>query len=170
MAGVPNRRTWPPCHVCEGEGGAHSISCPVPLSKPARYHKPKPPPKPRTKASQPAAAQLEPRVINVHHYRGRSKPQPYIYIGRPAKGRPPHPLANPYPKRDYGKRAIRLYEKYLRERIAAGDRLVIDALDSITAEHSLGCFCVSKKTPKKTPCHGHVVVKVWRERQGLDAS
>ena len=51
------------------------------------------------------------------------------------------------------------YEEWLRERIEARDASVLAAIDMIRDDTILVCSCAP------APCHGDVVLKVWRERQ-----
>lgn len=93
---------------------------------------------------------LEPAIINRHHYKGKNLPEPATYIGRGS------PLGNPFPVSDHGADSYRLYRQWLWARLVAKDRLVLEALDKITARHHLVCSCWPK------PCHGEIVVRAWR--------
>ncbi len=102
-----------------------------------------------------------PTVINRHHYRGKRLPHPWLYIGRnsrdPSKA---SPLQNPFTVREHGDRALDLYREHLRRLVAEGDPAVLAELRKITPAHHLVCSCAPR------PCHGDVVVEVWREVVG----
>ncbi len=105
----------------------------------------------------------EPKVINRHHFRGRPYPKPWLYIGRndkdPSKA---SPLRNPFDVRRHGEKAMDLYREHLRTMIEIEEPDVMAELRKITASHHLVCSCAPR------PCHGDVVVEVWREMQGSD--
>ena len=94
----------------------------------------------------------DPIVVNRHHYRGKPLPDPWVYIGRGT------PLGNVVSRRDTHseEEAMRLYRKWLWERIRAGDRAVLGALRAITPQHHLVCSCAPRT------CHGDVVLAAWR--------
>ena len=80
----------------------------------------------------------------------------WVYIGRANSraGLPQSPLANPFPRRDFGNRpgaTLPYYRRWLWKRIEAGDTAVLAALRAIDAQTVLVCWC----TPG--PCHGEVV-------------
>lgn len=99
------------------------------------------------------------RVVNL-------KNEPYtVYIGRPGHGEDGI-LGNPvrvnshcdvcgHMHTERGE-TLPCFEKYLRNRLQSSSafRRVFMALDD---EDVLGCFC------KPNPCHGDIIVKVWRE-------
>lgn len=105
-----------------------------------------------------AGASAGPTVINRHHYKGKSLPHPWLYIGRndrdPSKA---SPLRNPFGVKRYGARALELYREHLRRCIDDREPDVMAELAKITAGHHLVCSCAPR------PCHGDVVVEVWRE-------
>lgn len=89
-----------------------------------------------------------------------------MYVGRRVRGRQGSLLGNPFKIRDESERpeAIASYERWLREKIDAGDRDVLGELDRLAAlfrrENRLviTCWCAPK------PCHGDVIARVLRER------
>lgn len=93
-----------------------------------------------------------PIVVNRHHYRGKSLPEPWVYIGRGT------PLGNVVSRRDTHseEEAMRLYRKWLWGRLRVGDRAVLDALRAITPRHHLVCSCAPRA------CHGDVVLAAWK--------
>lgn len=150
MTGEPRRPVLLTCPDCGSPNGRHTYGC----LAPRRRGKAKP-------ATEQARAQTAPVVVNRHHHRGRPMPHPWLYIGRnasdPSKA---SPLANPYTVQEHGAAALDLYRQWLRERVAAEDPAVMESLRSITPAHSLVCSCAPR------PCHGDVVVEVWREVVG----
>lgn len=91
-----------------------------------------------------------PTVINRHHFKGKSLPDPHVYIGRGT------PLGNPHDVQTYGREnALELYRDWIGERLALGDERLLAALRAITPEHHLVCSCAPK------PCHGDIVVEEW---------
>ena len=91
-----------------------------------------------------------PKVINRHHYRGRSLPRPWIYVGRGT------PLGNPYRAQEHGEAALEKYRRWLWDRIRAGDRAVLRTLREIQEDTHLVCSCAPR------PCHADVIVRAWK--------
>jgi hypothetical protein len=79
----------------------------------------------------------------------------WLYIGRANSyaGLRQSPLANPFKVRDFGGRGQTLphYRRWLWQRIQAGDKSVIDALQAINESSVLVCWC------KPGPCHADVI-------------
>lgn len=121
-----------------------------------------------------------PRVVNGHHYRdiradeqGRMPghveghridtrpplPDPWLYIGRACNGHKESPLHNPFAKGKHGGAALDLFRRHLWGRIRAKDKAVLRALDDVTAEHRLVCWCLNPDGYGL--CHGQIVVKAW---------
>lgn len=73
-----------------------------------------------------------------------------VYIGRAGHGLV-GTFGNPYPVAKFGKRALELYRKYFKERIA-GDPTFKGEIEELRGKR-LGCFC------KPKPCHGDVIVE-----------
>ncbi len=140
------------CPTCGSERGRHTYGCrDIYLQTTSR----------KRRAAEPSTpAQLEPRVLNRHHFKGKAIPKPWTYIGRAAKGKPPSPLGNPFTKAEHGEEAIDLYRQHLRKAVEAGDEKVLAALAALTPAHSLVCSCAPRA------CHGDVVLEVWREFHG----
>lgn len=93
-----------------------------------------------------------PVVINRHHYRAGTLPEPHVYIGRGT------PLGNEVSKRGEGyseEELLRRYERDLMARISRRDASVLDALNKIGPNDHLVCSC------KPAACHGDVVLRVW---------
>lgn len=90
-----------------------------------------------------------PSVINRHHYKGKTMPDPWMYIGRGT------PLGNPFTVKEHGVGAIAMYRRWLWERIKAGHQGVLHTMGLIGPDHHLVCSC------KPRPCHGDVVVAAW---------
>jgi hypothetical protein len=65
----------------------------------------------------------------------RWRPRTGEYVGRPVRGRRRSPLGNPFKIRDESERAgaIESYDRWLREKINAGDRDVARELDVLAA-------------------------------------
>jgi Domain of unknown function (DUF4326) len=97
-------------------------------------------------------------TVDVVNKRSYSPSSHDYYIGRPS------PLGNPFthkndtladhivPTREI---AIASYEKWLRSRIAAGDREVIAAMRALHEDSVLVCWCAPAL------CHGTIIEKVW---------
>lgn len=87
---------------------------------------------------------MQTRVVNKFK-------EPYgVYIGRGSE------WGNPFTVEDHGRdEAIRLYEKYMRERLSKEPGLVIQLLK--LRGKVLGCFCHPK------PCHGDVLITLIEE-------
>jgi len=85
-----------------------------------------------------------------------------VYCGRRTRiGWPQSPLHNPFALVKDGTReqVIAKFRTYLMERIEDGDRKILDALDVLTEDSVLGCWC------KPAACHCDVIAEVWRSRQ-----
>ena len=82
-----------------------------------------------------------------------------VYIGRSnlRMGLPASPLANPFHIGIHGDReqVIAKYRIWLWERIREGNVMVMEALNSLTVDNILVCWCHPK------PCHGEVVIRAW---------
>lgn len=106
-------------------------------------------------------------INTVNRYKHKSTPADYT-ISRPS------PLGNPFTHITNGKTLAKFmvasrdeacdsYEKYLREKIAAGDTEVLKALRKIKLiEKEFGyvnlvCFCAPQR------CHGHSIEKILTE-------
>ncbi len=103
--------------------------------------------------------QLEPVVVNRHHY-PEGLPDGAMYIGR---GTPlGNPIAAPKDQRtpEVITNVLAEYETHVIERLKAHDRSVLRALESITRDSVLVCSC--KRPDGSGPCHGDVVLKLWR--------
>ena len=65
-------------------------------------------------------------------------------------------LDNPYLVSSYGRaEAIELYRAWLWEKIQSGDPMILAALNSLTDDTVLVCWC------KPKICHADVIVKAW---------
>jgi hypothetical protein len=100
------------------------------------------------------------QVVNVRDYRGLEREQ-VIYVGRnPEKYGFPRALAigghhgNHYVVGVHGAQGecVKLYRRWLWERMQAHDRSVTDALFSLEEGDLIGCWCHPK------PCHADVIV------------
>jgi hypothetical protein len=101
------------------------------------------------------------KVVNVR--RRRSNAPGIVYCGRRTyNGWRKSPLYNPYRLDKDGNRAqvIAKYRAYLLREIEKGNRAILDALDALTEDSVLGCWC------KPLACHCDVIVEVWRMRKG----
>ena len=80
-----------------------------------------------------------------------------VFIGRGAV------FGNPFVINKHGVRTdvIAMYEDYLRDLILTEDPVIIKALDGLTDNSNLLCFC----TPKN--CHGSIVKKYYEEYKQL---
>lgn len=101
------------------------------------------------------------KIINVS--RLPAKCPGVVYCGWAFAGWRCSPLHNPFLKDRRGQRrdgthaeVITKYRAYLLERIEAGDRKILDALDSLTEDSVLGCWCAP------LPCHCEVIAEVWQ--------
>jgi hypothetical protein len=107
------------------------------------------------------------KIINV---RGMKTNDPTVtYCGRNCSGWRKSPLHNPYKEdqkyvREDGttviKTVLALFEEHLLSRLAEGDPVITQALDALTEDSVLGCWCVPKKR-----CHCEVLVEVFRDRR-----
>jgi hypothetical protein len=85
-----------------------------------------------------------------------------VYCGRASRNRwRQSPWHNPFRLGKDGTReqAIARYRTYLLERIDQGDRDILDALDSLTTDSVLGCWC------KPKACHCDVIAQMWESRR-----
>ena len=81
-----------------------------------------------------------------------------VYIGRSnlRMGLPASPLANPYKIGKHTREeVIGMYRDWLWSQIKAKNPRVMQALDSLTEDSILVCWCHPK------PCHGEVVIRAW---------
>lgn len=76
------------------------------------------------------------------------KMQPFThYIGRPSI------FGNPFPVERYGRDAcIRSFEVHARK-----TSIIMAAIEALPDDAILGCWCFPR------PCHGDVIVKLWKE-------
>lgn len=88
-------------------------------------------------------------VINRHHFKGKTIPKPWRYIGRGT------PLGNPFTRAEHGEDALTMYKRWLWGKMVANDERVMRELRSISEDENLVCSC------KPRPCHGDVVVAAW---------
>ena len=98
------------------------------------------------------------RVINLN----TSSETGYIYIGRavPEYGLEASALGNPYTLEDFSRaEAIEKYRDWLWEKIESGDKGVLAALNELSEESVLACWC------KPEACHGDVVMAAWERLQ-----
>jgi hypothetical protein len=91
---------------------------------------------------------------------------PGEYVGRRVRGRHGSVLGNPFKIKTDADRedAVARYEAWLREKIAGGDRAIVDELDRLATVYlqdqylRLLCWCAPRR------CHGEVIAKVVGER------
>jgi hypothetical protein len=111
----------------------------------------------------------EPRVLNRHHFRGRTFPPGSFYVGRSGsfarKVFAEHPelgdltaLGNPFRVEEHGEGALDLYRRWLSDAIRL--RWGLTALSRICPDSSLVCSCVRKDGSGE--CHAKVIVKAWK--------
>lgn len=76
------------------------------------------------------------------------KREPFThYIGRPSV------FGNPFTVEEHGRlTAIALFEEWARQ-----EPRVLDAIMALPGNAVLGCWC------HKLPCHGHVIIRIWKE-------
>ncbi len=84
-----------------------------------------------------------------------------VYIGRACNMGGWHlkasPYANPYKLKDYSRdESLRLYEQHIRNTAMLWDGL-LELKGKV-----LGCWC-----DKDMPCHGHVLLKLIKEKEQL---
>ncbi len=83
-----------------------------------------------------------------------------VYIGRGSI------FGNPYKIGKNGTReeVIKKYEKYLRTVLFGakkpGKATLLKAIFYLPEDAVLGCFC------KPKPCHGDIIIKIWKELHG----
>ena len=95
------------------------------------------------------------RVANIRDFNS-DWPTQAVYIGRGGRGLPHSPLANPYKIGQHTREeVIGMYREWLWSQIQAKNPRVMEALDSLTEESILVCWCHPK------PCHGEVVIRAW---------
>lgn len=86
------------------------------------------------------------------------KRSPYThYIGRSGRGLVSIGLHNPFPVQVESNRlkVIAQFEAYARQ-----SPVVMQLIKELPEDAVLGCWC----TPK--PCHGEVIMKLWKELEG----
>ena len=83
------------------------------------------------------------------------KRAPYtVYIGRPG------PFGNPFP---IGPRLDRSYVLWRFETYARNSPSLMQAIRELPESAVLGCWC------HPLPCHGDVIVKLWKEMHSTNA-
>jgi hypothetical protein len=95
-------------------------------------------------------------AVNV---RGMKANDPRVlYCGRACHGWHGSVLANPVPLDDEALRdeAVDAYEGWLWDRLLAGDRVLLAALEAIPEGAALGCWCAPKR------CHTEAVIRAAR--------
>jgi len=90
----------------------------------------------------------------------------FVYCGREGSGYPRSPLHNPFKVGEHGtqEECVALFRLYILQRIEWGHRAILDALDALTEDSVLGCWCKPDE-----PCHCDVIIEVWKQRRGSDA-
>jgi hypothetical protein len=90
----------------------------------------------------------------------------FVYCGRAIWGFARSPLCNPFledrpgkPRQGTRKEVIEKFRVHLLASIEVGDREILHALDALTADSVLGCWC------KPLFCHCDVIAEVWESRQ-----
>jgi hypothetical protein len=73
------------------------------------------------------------------------------FIGRPSIFGNPFPITSKIPRET----VIKQYEAWVR-----GEPEVLTAIKALPEDAVLGCFCAPK------PCHGDIIVKLWKELHG----
>lgn len=97
------------------------------------------------------------KLVNI-----KNKPTPYydLYIGRANKwlNLPRSKWANPFHMENEKDRprVLSLYEDYVRN-----SPELMESLHELDG-HTLGCYCVSEKNPKR--CHGHILIELFNEK------
>jgi hypothetical protein len=88
------------------------------------------------------------------------------YVGRAVRGRRGSVLGNPFKVKAEADRpeAIARYDAWLAEKVAAGDYLLLEELDRLTARFVRDEFLVLVCWCKPADCHGDVLARVIRER------
>jgi len=93
------------------------------------------------------------QILNVREFGSITEAQAkgVVYIGRPS------PLGNPYRISAELSReaAIDNYRRWLYQALTSGNKVVVAAIESLTNESVLGCWC------KPQACHGDVVASAW---------
>lgn len=113
----------------------------------------------------------EPRVLNRHHFRGRTFPPGSFYVGRSGsfarKVFAEYPelgdltaLGNPFRVEEHGAAALDLYRRGLWNDIQRRVPATVAALGRINPGSSLVCSCVRKDGSGE--CHAKVIVKAWK--------
>lgn len=97
----------------------------------------------------------------------------WVYCGRGMADLKDSPLGNPFPLRDYTSRTecLEAYRKWLWQRIKANDNPIIRAINALTPDSTLVCWCCCDDAPESCErgeehCHCHVVVKVYLYLKG----
>jgi len=109
------------------------------------------------------------KVVNV---KGMKANDPAVtYCGRSFGGWVESPLHNPFRKGQKCQRCGKLhgnpqdtipcYRAYLQEQVLLNNQVILAALNSLTEDSVLGCWC------KPNPCHCDVVIEEWRKLQEL---
>jgi hypothetical protein len=94
----------------------------------------------------------------------------FVYCGRGFGGYASSPLANPkIGGRDHTlEEVLAFYRTWLHERIQQRDPEVLGALQALSEESVLGCWCLDKEEAGsgREECHCDVIAKVWRGLKG----
>jgi uncharacterized protein DUF4326 len=102
------------------------------------------------------------KVINLKGKGMKPNDPSVVYCGRQMYGGwRRSPLCNPFkaPRDGTHEEVIAKFRVYLLERIEAGDTAITAALDALTTDSVLACWC------KPKPCHCDVIVEVWKQRR-----
>ena len=103
------------------------------------------------------------KIVDLHTHKG-----PHVYCGRRMPGRDGSPLGNPFKpiKRFDAGACLAAYRKWLNDKIAAGDGLVMSALAAITEDSVLACWCVELEGEEiftaAEVCHCQIICKAVR--------
>ena len=90
----------------------------------------------------------------------------FVYCGHGFAGYASSPLANPkiVSTEDTLQEVLAFYRTWLHERIQQRDPAVLGALQALSEESVLGCWCLDKDEAGsgREECHCDVIAQVWR--------
>jgi Domain of unknown function (DUF4326) len=99
-----------------------------------------------------SSSSLRQNSMHIANKRNHTPTPSDVYVGRPS------PLGNPFTIGQHGDRdrVIELYGRWLHNRIREQNPDVMEALEALTDDTTLVCWCAPKR------CHAEMIIRAWK--------